>query len=334
MVRVGINGFGRIGRLVVRHLARERRDIKVVAINARAPSSTLAHLLAYDSCHGPFKGKITHTDDSLRVAGDEIRIFRETADPAKIPWGKAKADIVIEATGKLKDKAAAEAHLKAGAKMVILGAPGKNMDATLVFGVNHTFFDPKKHKIVSNASCTTNCLAPVVKVLHENFGIEKGIMTTIHSYTMSQRILDGSHKDLRRARAAAVSMIPTSTGAAKAVTQVLPELAGKLDGFAIRVPTPNVSVVDFTCNVQKNASVDKVNRAFKRAAGRELKGVLAYTEKPLVSVDYMSSTFSSIVDGPLTQVIGEDLVKVLAWYDNEAGYSARVVDLAYYMGTR
>jgi len=333
MLRIGLNGFGRVGRQVVRQAAYDRRGVEVVAVNARADAKTCAHLLAYDSVHGPFKKKVGHTDDTIIVGGKKIMLFHGP-EPASIPWSKAKVDIVLETTGRFKDKAALKAHLKPGVKRVIVSVPGKGLDATFVYGVNHTLYDPAKHKIVSNASCTTNCLAPLVKVLHEAFGIEKGIMTTIHSYTMSQRILDGSRPDLRRARAAAVSMIPTSTGAAKTVTQVIPELAGRLDGFSIRVPTPNVSIVDFTCHVAKKTTAVKVNQALKRAAARDLKGIMAYTEVPLVSVDYTSSTYSAIIDGPLTQVMGDDLVKVLAWYDNEAGYSARLVDLAYYMATR
>jgi len=332
MIRIGVNGFGRVGRLVTRLLFADKRDIELVALNARADSATLAHLLRHDSVHGAFAKKVSYTDQSLTVAGKEIKVFR-AAEPAAIPWAEAGVDIVIEATGKFKDKKSALGHIRSGAKKVIVGAPGKGVDATLVYGVNHHLYDPQAHQVISTASCTTNCLAPMVKVLHDSFDIQKGLMTTIHSYTMSQRILDGSHKDLRRARAAAVSMIPTSTGAAQAVSQVLPELAGRLDGFAIRVPTPNVSLVDFTCSVARPATRDKVNLAFKRAA-RKLKGVLAYTEEPLVSIDYTTSTYSLIVDGPLTQVSGDDLIKVLAWYDNEAGFSARLIDVACYIGSR
>ncbi len=334
MVKIGINGFGRIGRLIVRHAAKDRRDLKVVAINARASSETLAHLLKYDSVHGVFNKKVTYTDNFLVVAGNKIRITRETESCSTIPWDKSKVDVVIEATGKFKDKKSAWGHIEAGAKKVIIGAPGKGVDATFVYGVNHEMYDPQTMDVVSNASCTTNCLAPVVKVLHDAFTIEKGLMTTIHSFTMSQRILDGTHKDLRRARTASMSMIPTTTGAAKAVTQVIPELAGKLDGFSIRVPTPNVSIVDFTCNVAQAVTVEKVNAALKRASRGALKGIMAYTEEPLVSVDYTSSLYSAVVDGPLTEVMDGNLVKVLAWYDNESGYAARLVDMAYYIGKK
>ena len=332
-VKLAINGFGRVGRYIVR-AAVNRDDVDIVAVNARADTKTLAHLLKYDSVHRPFPGEIKQKGDAIVVNGKEIKATNVTGKLSELPWKELGVDIVMETTGKFLDKESTSQHLAAGAKKVIIGAPGKGVDATLVYGVNESSYDPSKHHVVSNASCTTNCLAPVAKVLHENFGIVKGLMTTIHSYTMDQRLLDGSHKDLRRARAAALSMIPTTTGAAVAVTQVIPELKGKLDGLAIRVPTPNVSLVDLVADLSRNVTVEEVNGAFKKASEEDLKGILLYCDEELVSVDFTSSAFSSIVDAPTTSVIGGNMVKVLAWYDNESGFSTRMVDLAVYMGEK
>jgi len=307
------------------------KDIEFVALNDLTNPATLAHLLKYDSAQGTLDAEVSSTDHSLIVDGKEIQIYTEK-DPADIPWGETGAEIVLECTGLFRDKEKASAHLKAGVKKVIISAPANNPDATIVMGVNHQDYNPQKHHIVSNASCTTNCLAPVAKVLLDNFGIEKGLMTTIHAYTGDQRLLDYPHKDLRRARAAALSMIPTTTGAARAVALVLPQLEGKLNGMAIRVPTPNVSVVDLVVNLSKTATADEVNGALKEAAEGHLKGFLAYCEDPLVSIDFNGSTVSSTVDAPSTMVIG-DMVKVLSWYDNEFGYSSRMVDLALYMAS-
>ncbi len=330
-VKVGINGFGRIGRMVFRAgLGNDK--IEFVAINDITDSKTLAHLLKYDSVHGKLDAEVSYTEDSLIVNGKNIRIYTER-EPEKIPWGEIGVDIVMECTGLFRERAKAEGHIKAGAKKVIISAPAKDPDITIVMGVNHEKYDPEKHHIVSNASCTTNCLAPVCKVLLENFGIEKGLMTTTHAYTNDQRILDAPHKDLRRARAAAVSMVPTTTGAAKAVSLVLPELEGKLNGMAIRVPTPNVSVVDLVAQLGKKVSVEEVNNSLKEASETYLKGILSVCEEPLVSVDFNGSRFSSIVDALSTMVIG-DMVKVIAWYDNEFGYSNRMVDLAIYMAEK
>ena len=330
-VKVGINGFGRIGRMVFRAgLGNEK--IEFVAINDITDPATLAHLLKYDSVHGKLDAEISHTEDSLIVNGKKIRIYTERS-PENIPWGDIGVDIVMECTGLFRDRKKAEGHLKAGAKKVIISAPAKDPDITIVMGVNHEKYDPQKHHIISNASCTTNCLAPVCKVLMDNFGIEKGLMTTTHAYTNDQRILDAPHKDLRRARAAAVSMVPTTTGAAKAVSLVLPELEGKLNGMAIRVPTPNVSVIDLVAQLSKKATVDEVNNSLKEASETYLKGILSVCEEPLVSVDFNGSTFSSIVDALSTMVI-DDMVKVIAWYDNEFGYSNRMVDLAIYISEK
>jgi glyceraldehyde 3-phosphate dehydrogenase len=327
-LKVAINGFGRIGRMVLR-AGLSHQDVEFVAINDLTDPATLAHLLKYDSTQGKLQADLLGTDHSLIVNGKEIRIYREK-DPSKIPWNEVGADFVFECTGLFRDKETASAHLEAGAKKVIISAPAKNPDVTIVMGVNQKEYDPQKHHIISNASCTTNCLAPVCKVLLDNFGIEKGLMTTTHAYTGDQRLLDFPHKDLRRARAAALSMIPTTTGAAKAVSLVLPQLAGKLNGMAIRVPTPNVSVVDLVVQLSKPATADEVNSAMKEAAQGDLKGILAYCEEPLVSIDFNGSTVSSTVDAPSTMVIG-DMLKVLSWYDNEFGYSCRMIDLALYM---
>lgn len=332
-IKVAINGFGRIGRCLCRIMAeRSREGIEIVAVNSRASSETLAHLLQYDSVHGPFNANIAARPESLVVNEKDIRITRVTEDLTRLPWGELGVDIVMESTGKFRDKETNMKHIEAGAKKVIIAAPGKGVDTTLVMGVNEHTYDPRDHHVVSNASCTTNCLAPVVKVLHDKFKILRGLMTTVHSYTMDQRLLDGSHKDLRRARAAALSMVPTTTGAAVAVTQVIPELKGKMHGLAIRVPTPNVSIVDLVADVDKDATVEAVNSAYEAAANEELRGILYYSTKSLVSVDFTSSPYSAIVDAPLTQVMGSKMVKVLAWYDNEYGFAHRMVDLALYMG--
>jgi len=329
-VKIGINGFGRIGRLVFR-AAWNHPEVEVVAINDLADGATIAHLLKYDSVHGRFKEDVAAQNDRLQVGGKSIAI-RSIREPEKIDWRNLGVDIVAECTGLFRDREGASKHLTAGARKVIISAPAGDPDITVVMGVNSNQYDPRRHHIISNASCTTNCLAPVAKVILENFGIENGLMTTIHAYTGDQRLLDFPHRDLRRARAAALSMVPTTTGAAKAVALVLPELSGKLNGLAIRVPTPNVSLVDFVATVEKsNITVSEVNSALKNASQESLSGILAYCEEPLVSCDFNGSTFSSIVDAPTTHVIGK-LVKVLAWYDNEAGYSHRMVDLAAMVG--
>jgi len=332
-IRVAINGFGRIGRCLARIIATEVKDIELVAINSRAGSEVHAHLLRHDSVHGPFPGTVEAKSDRLIINGREVHLT-QIDDPEKLPWKEMDVRVVLESTGAFRDRASVSGHLEAGAKRVILAAPGKKVDATFVFGVNHKTFDPAKHFVVSNASCTTNCLAPVVKVLHDNFQIEHGHMTTVHSYTMDQRLLDGSHSDLRRARAAALSMVPTSTGAARAVTEVIPELHGRLDGLAVRVPTPNVSIVDFGCNVIRSTNQEEVNQAFLRAQEGDLKGVLHVETEPLVSVDFNGSPYSATVDAELTTVMGGNLVKVMAWYDNEMGFSHRMLDMAVYMGSR
>lgn len=327
-LKVAINGFGRIGRMAFR-AGFANKDIEFVALNDLTNAATLAHLLKYDSAQGILNAEVSHTERSLVVNGKEIQIYQER-EPSKIPWGDVDAELVLECTGLFRDRQKAAEHLKDSVRKVIISAPASNPDMTIVMGVNHQDYDPQKHHVVSNASCTTNCLAPVCKVLMDHFGIEKGLMTTIHAYTGDQRLLDFPHKDLRRARAAALSMIPTTTGAARAVSLVLPQLEGKLNGMAIRVPTPNVSVVDLSAQLTKPASIDEINGALKEAAEGHLKGILAYCEEPLVSIDFNGSVVSSIVDAPSTMVIG-DMVKVLAWYDNEFGYSNRMIDLAIHM---
>lgn len=329
-VKVGINGFGRIGRLVFR-AAQGRPDLEVVAINDLTSAETNAHLLKYDSVHGTMKGDISAKDNNIIVNGKEIKVFAER-DPHNLPWGDLGVDIVIESTGLFTDGTKAAAHIKGGAKKVIISAPAKNEDITIVLGVNEEKYDSKTHHIISNASCTTNCLAPVAKVLNENFVIKRGLMTTVHSYTNDQRILDQAHRDLRRARTAGMSIIPTTTGAAKAVALVLPELKGKLNGFSMRVPTPNVSVVDLVAELEQKVTVEQLNGLLKKAAENELKGIMAFSEEPLVSIDYNGDSHSSIVDGLSTMVIEDTLVKVISWYDNEWGYSCRVVDLAEMVG--
>ena len=327
-IRVAINGFGRIGRNFLRCWAgRQQTNLDVVAINDTSDSVTNAHLLKYDSMLGKFAGEVQAEADAIIVDGHKIKTVSDR-NPENLPWAEWGIDLVIEATGVFTDKAGASKHINAGAKKVLITAPGKNEDGTFVMGVNHDKYEHDKHHIISNASCTTNCLAPVAKVLHETFGIVKGVMTTTHSYTGDQRLLDSSHRDLRRARAAALSIVPTSTGAAKAVALVLPELAGKLNGIAFRVPTPNVSVVDFVVETAKPTIAQEVNEALKSAAEGPLKGILEYSDLPLVSIDYRGTDVSSIVDASLTMVLGGNMVKVVSWYDNEWGYSQRVVDLA------
>jgi glyceraldehyde 3-phosphate dehydrogenase len=328
-IKVGINGFGRIGRMAFRS-GLLNKDIEFVAINDLTDTATLAHLLKYDSSQGILNADVSSTGNSIIVNGKEIKVFTER-DPSKIPWRDVDAKFVLECTGLFTEKAKASAHLEAGAKKVIISAPAKGPDLTVVMGVNHQDYDPQKHNIVSNASCTTNCLAPVCKVLLDNFGIEKGLMTTTHAYTGDQRLLDFPHKDLRRARSAALSMIPTTTGAAQAVALVLPQLEGKLNGLAIRVPTPNVSVVDLVAQLTKQATVVEINKAMKDASETYLKGILAYCELPLVSIDFNGTTVSSTVDALSTMVVG-DMIKVLSWYDNEFGYASRMIDLVAYMG--
>ncbi len=328
-IRVGINGFGRIGRAFLR-ASKGQGKFSIVAINDLTDAKTLAHLLKYDSVHGIFGADVKAGDGSLIVDGEEIKILAVT-EPEKLPWKDFGVDIVIESTGRFTDKPSASKHIDAGAKWVIISAPAKEPDITICMGVNEETLDPKKHKVISNASCTTNCLAPVAKVIHSEFKIVKGLMTTIHSYTNDQRILDLPHKDLRRARAAAMSMIPTTTGAAKAVGLVLPDLKGKLNGLSIRVPTPNVSLVDIVAEVSRDVTVEEVNAALKKAAEGPMKGVLQYSEEPLVSIDFNGNDHSAIVDSKLTMVIEGKMVKVLAWYDNEWGYSSRLRDLILYL---
>ena len=325
-VKIGINGFGRIGRLVFR-AGEKRPEMEIVAINDLMDAKTNAHLLKYDSIHGTYERDVKAGDGYIDVGGRTIKVFAEK-DPTKLPWGDLGVDIVIESTGVFRSKEKASAHLAGGAKKVVITAPGKNEDITIVMGVNEKKYDPANHHIISNASCTTNCLAPVAKVLMDSFGIRRGLMTTVHSYTNDQRILDLAHSDLRRARAACMSMIPTTTGAASAVALVLPELKGKLNGFSMRVPTPNVSVVDFVAELEKTATAEDVNSALRAAAEGPLSGILAYTQEELVSHDFNHDPHSAIVDGLCTMVIGGDMAKVIAWYDNEWGYSNRVVDLA------
>jgi len=330
-IKIGINGFGRIGRLVFR-AALKHEDVEVVAINDLTDAATMAHLLKYDSVHGHLEHDITAKENAIEVDGNPIT-YTAVRDPEKLDWKAYGVDIAAECTGLFRDRENAAKHLAAGARKVIISAPAKEPDATIVMGVNSNTYDPKQHHIISNASCTTNCLAPVAKVLLENFGIKSGLMTTIHAYTGDQRLLDFPHKDLRRARAAALSMIPTSTGAAKAVALVLPELSGKLNGMAIRVPTPNVSIVDLVATIEKQGvTVSDINAAMKNASENALSGILGYSEVPLVSSDYNGSALSSIFDADTTYVIG-DMVKVLSWYDNESGYSNRMVDLAAMIGS-
>jgi glyceraldehyde 3-phosphate dehydrogenase len=331
-VKVGINGFGRIGRNIMR-AALGNKDIDFVAVNDLTNAATLAHLLKYDSVLGNLKAKVEVQGDGIAVDGDVFKVL-SFRDPAQLPWKDLGVDVVFESTGLFTDRDAAAKHISAGAKRVVITAPAKGPDITVVMGVNHEKYDPAAHQIISNASCTTNCLAPVAKVLHETYGIKKGWMTTVHAYTNDQQLLDLPHKDLRRARAAALSIIPTTTGAASAVGEVLPELKGKLDGIAMRVPVPNVSVVDLAVLVEKKTSRDEVNAAFRQAAEGPLKGILQYMTEPLVSIDFRGNPASSILDVDYTKVMDGDFVKILAWYDNEWGYSSRCVDLLGYMAQR
>jgi glyceraldehyde 3-phosphate dehydrogenase len=331
-IKVAINGFGRIGRNVFR-AALGDRELEFVAVNDITNAKTLAHLLKYDSIHGALQAEVQVKDDAIVVNGREVKICAQR-DPAALPWKELGVQVVIESTGRFTDKAGASKHLQAGAKKVIISAPAKDPDVTIVMGVNEKMYDPEKHAIISNASCTTNCLAPVAKVIMENFGIRHGLMTTIHSYTNDQQILDLPHEDLRRARAAALSQIPTSTGAAKAVGLVLPALQGKMHGLAIRVPTANVSLVDLVAETERVVTVEEVNAALRKAANGELKGILGFCEEPLVSVDFCGNPLSSIVDGLSTSVVDGTLIKVLSWYDNEWGYSSRIHDLVKYIATR
>jgi glyceraldehyde 3-phosphate dehydrogenase len=332
MVKVAINGFGRIGRRVFRAAA-SKKDIEIVAINDLTDPKTLAYLLKYDSVHGIFDKEVKAKEKSIVVDGKEVMITAEK-DPAALPWKQMGVDVVLESTGRFTDKAGAGKHITAGAKKVIISAPAKDPDWTVVIGVNEKEYDASKHNIISNASCTTNCLAPVAKVFLDNFGVKKGLMNTIHSYTNDQMLLDLPHKDLRRARAAALSMIPTSTGAAAALHLVLPALKGKMDGMSIRVPTPNVSVVDLTVETEKDVTVESVNAAMKKAAEGPMKGILQYIDEPLVSIDFNGNTSSSIFDSLATKVVQGNMVKILSWYDNETGYSNRVVDLMGYISKK
>src|SRR2546423_6191357 len=334
VTRVGINGSGRIGRQSLKAMMeRHPRDLEVVAVNDLTDTKTNAHLLKYDSTYGRFPGEIETTPDALIVNGHTIKVISQR-DPAQIPWGDLGVTLVIESTGLFTDASKAAAHLKAGAKKVIISAPAKGEDITLVLGVNENMYDPSTHNIISNASCTTNCLAPAAKVLNDTFGIERGLMNTIHSYTNDQRILDQVHKDLRRARTAGANIIPTTTGAARALALVIPELKGRFDGMSLRVPTVTVSVVDFVATVRNEATKEAVNDAYKQAAAGPLKGILEYTEEPLVSTDFRGDSNSSIIDGLLTIVLGGNMVKVLAWYDNEWGYSCRIADLANFIAQK
>ena len=333
-IKVAINGFGRIGRNVLRAAKTlGATELDFVAVNDLTDTKTLAHLLRYDSVHGRFAGTVEAKDDAIVVDGDSIKVFAQK-DPALLPWKDLGVDIVLESTGIFTDRDKAAKHLEAGARKVVISAPAKKEDITIVYGVNHAAYDPKSHHVISNASCTTNCLVPVVKVILENFGFVNGFMTTVHSYTNDQQILDLPHKDLRRARAAALSIIPTTTGAAKATSLVIPEVKGKIDGVALRVPTADVSVVDLTCTVEKSTSIEAINAAFRAAAGGALKGVLGVSDEPLVSVDYIGNLNSSTVDLALTNVIDGKLIHVSSWYDNEMGYSARCVDLIRYIGAK
>jgi len=329
--RIGINGFGRVGRLTLRAVNQYHKGkLEVAAVNDLADAKINAHLLKWDSTYGPYPGEVKAADDSIMVDGKPVKVLAER-DPANINWGDMGVEVVLESTGLFTDATKAAAHLKGGAKKVLISAPAKNEDITIVLGVNEEQYNPQKHNIISNASCTTNCIAPVVKVLYQSFGFEKGLMTTIHSYTNDQRLLDTFHKDPRRARAAALNIVPTTTGAARAVTQVIPELKGKLHGLAFRVPTATVSVVDLVCDLKKEVTAEQVNQAFQKAAAGNLKGILEYCQEELVSMDFRGNPASSIVDAPSTMVIAGNMVKVLSWYDNEWGYSCRLADLAQYV---
>lgn len=333
-INIGINGFGRIGRLAMR-IIEEHPNLEVTAINTRADAATRAHLLKYDSSYGIFNADVAVNGDNFTVNGKEVKCF-SVKDPAEIPWKDANVQVVLECTGKFRNKETASAHIRDTVKKVVLSAPAKKgtIDGTYVMGVNNHTYDPATCDVVSNASCTTNCLAPVCKVLHDAFGIEKGLLTTIHAYTNDQNLQDNSHKDLRRARSAGLSMIPTTTGAAKAVGLVIPELQGKFNGIAVRVPTATVSIVDFTAQLSEKVTKEVINKTFKRASENDLKGILGYSEEPLVSIDYKGTHYSGVIDAMSTDVVGEDLVKVFAWYDNEWGYASRLVDLVDYMSAQ
>ncbi len=334
VTKIGINGFGRVGRLTLRSVNQHSSGkLEVAAINDLTDTKTNAHLLKWDSTYGPYSGKVEATEDSIIVDGKEIKVLSER-DPGNIPWQDYGVEIVIESTGLFTDATKAAAHLQAGVKKVLISAPARNEDITIVLGVNDDQYDPDKHNIISNASCTTNCIAPVVKVLHQSFGVSKGLMTTIHAYTNDQRLLDMFHKDLRRARAAAMNIVPTTTGAARAVTQVIPELKGRLHGLAFRIPVPAVSIVDLVADLAKEVTIEQVNQAFQSAARGALSGILEYCQDELVSLDFKGNPASSIVDAPSTMVIGGNMVKVLAWYDNEWGYSCRLADLAAYVADK
>ena len=329
--KIGINGFGRVGRLTLRAVNQYHKGrLEVAAVNDLADAKINAHLLKWDSTYGPYPGEVKATDDSIMVDGKKVKVIAER-DPANIKWRELGVEVVIESTGLFTDATKAAAHLKGGAKKVIISAPAKNEDITIVLGVNEDQYNPQKHHVISNASCTTNCIAPVVKILHQSFGFQKGLMTTIHAYTNDQRLLDTFHKDPRRARSAAINIIPTTTGAAQAVTQVIPELKGKLHGLAFRVPTATVSVVDLVADLEKEVTAEEVNKALEKAASGELKGILEYCQEKLVSMDFKGNPASSIVDAPSTMVIAGNMVKVLSWYDNEWGYSCRLADLAQYV---
>jgi glyceraldehyde 3-phosphate dehydrogenase len=332
-IKVGINGFGRIGRNVYRAIRERSSDIEVVAVNDITDPRTLAHLLRYDSILGRYPGAVAPDGDSITIDGQKLRVLAER-DPQRLPWGELGVEVVIESTGLFTDATKARAHIDAGAKKVVITAPAKNEDVTICMGVNHQVYDPASHHVISNASCTTNCLAPVAKVLQDAFGIESGLMTTVHAYTNDQNILDAPHKDLRRARAAAMSIIPTTTGAAKAVSLVMPELKGKFHGMALRVPTPDVSLVDLTVTLNRAVTVDEINAEMREAADGALQGILAVSDEELVSVDFMHDSHSSIFDAPSTMVIADRTAKVLSWYDNEWGYSCRVVDLTNHIAQR
>ena len=330
--RVAINGFGRIGRQALKAMIQKYPDIEIVAINDLTTTQTNAHLFKYDSCYGVFDGTVVAEGDHLVINGKQIKVFAEK-DPSKLPWKDLNIDVVLESTGLFTERSKANLHIEAGAKKVLISAPAKGEDLTIVLGVNHDQYDADKHHIISNASCTTNCLAPAAKIVNDNWKIEKGLMTTIHAYTNDQRILDLPHSDLRRARAAALNIIPTSTGAAKAVALVIPDLKGKFDGFSLRVPTPTVSIVDFVCTLEKPATKEEVNAAFRAAAAGPMKGILMATDEPLVSMDFKGNPHSSCVDLDCTMVNG-NMLKVITWYDNEWGYSSRVADLIHYMFTK
>jgi glyceraldehyde 3-phosphate dehydrogenase (phosphorylating) len=331
-IRIGINGFGRIGRMAFRAML-GKKEVEVVAVNDITDAPTLAHLLKHDSVHGPLKHQVKAEGNQIMLDGHALRVLAER-DPGKLPWKDLKVDVVVESTGLFTARDKAALHLNAGARKVVISAPADGADVTLCMGVNPQAYDPARHDVISNASCTTNCLAPIAKVLHESFGIVHGLMTTVHAYTSDQMLQDGPHKDLRRARAAGLSMVPTSTGAAKAIGLVLPMLKGKLDGIAMRVPTPNVSVVDLTAIVERDADEKAINAAMKKAAEGELRGILAYSEEPLVSVDFNGNPHSSIFDAPLTKVVDKRLVKIFSWYDNEWGYSNRLADVTAFVASR